>query len=220
MLPLRDQNPTVRLPAVTVALIVANTAIFAFEFFLPPPALDRFIATWAVIPVNLVGNPSPTTVATVFTAMFLHGGILHVGGNMLYLWIFGNNIEDRMGHVLFLAFYLLCGIAATFAQVAADANSPIPNIGASGAIAGVMGAYILLYPRARVLSLLFFGYFIRLVSVPAVLVLGYWIVIQLFSGFVSLGTASTGGVAWFAHIGGFIAGLVLVNIFARRPAPS
>ncbi len=218
MLPLHDQNPAVRVPAVTVALIVANTAIFAYEFILPPPALERLIEAWAVIPANLVGDPSPRTVATAFTAMFLHGGLVHLGGNMLYLWIFGNNIEDRMGHVSFLVFYLLCGISATLAQVAVDADSPIPNIGASGAIAGVMGAYILLFPRARVISLLFLGYFIRLVAVPAVFVLGYWIIIQLFSGVASLGMASTGGVAWFAHIGGFVAGLVLVNLFARRPA--
>ncbi|MFQ5945250.1 MAG: rhomboid family intramembrane serine protease [Anaerolineae bacterium] len=220
MLPLHDKNPTLRFPVVTVALIVANTAIFAYEFILSPPALERLFQAWAVIPVNLVADPGPRTVATVFTAMFLHGGVIHLGGNMLYLWIFGNNIEDRMGQASFLTFYLLCGIGATVAQVAVDRNSAIPNIGASGAIAGVMGGYILLFPRARVVSLLFFGYFVRLIEVSAVWVLGYWIVIQLFSGALSLGMASTGGVAWFAHIGGFVAGLVLVNLFARRRAPS
>lgn len=219
MLPLHDENPTSRFPASTVALIVANTAVFTYEFLLPPPALDRLIEAWAVIPANLVREPSPATAATVLSAMFLHGGWVHLGGNMLYLWIFGNNIEDRLGHFAFVLFYLLCGVAATAAQVAADVSSQIPNIGASGAVAGVMGAYVLLYPRARVVSLLFFGYFIRIVAVPAVLVLGYWIIIQLFSGVASLGMVSTGGVAWFAHIGGFVAGLVLVNLFVTRRAP-
>lgn len=223
MLPLRDINPTYRFPVVTLVIIGLNIAVYVVElFFQATGQLNRFVAAYAVIPFELtqgVDLPPPSlhpAYLTIFTAMFMHGGFLHIFGNMLYLWIFGNNIEDNMGSIRFLVFYLLCGIAATFAQVAVDPVSRIPNIGASGAIAGVLGAYLVIHPRAQVETLLFLGYFIRVVRLPAIFVLGYWIVIQLFQGVLSLGMTQMGGVAWFAHIGGFVAGLVLVNLFRQR----
>ncbi|MFQ5856332.1 MAG: rhomboid family intramembrane serine protease [Anaerolineae bacterium] len=223
MMPLRDINPTNRFPLITLIIIGLNIAAYVLELsFQATGQLNLLVASYAVIPYELtqgVDLPPPSlqpAFLTVFTAMFMHGGFLHIFGNMLYLWIFGNNIEDNMGPVRFLVFYLACGVAATYAQVAVDPISRIPNIGASGAIAGVLGAYLVMHPRAQVETLLFLGYLIRVVRLPAVLVLGFWIVIQLLQGVLSLGMTQTGGVAWFAHIGGFIAGLVLVNIFRQR----
>jgi len=154
---------------------------------------------------------------TLFTSMFLHGGILHIGGNMLYLWIFGDNVEDAMGGVRFLIFYLLCGVIAAMTHIALDPNSLTPMIGASGAISGVLGAYLLLYPRAKVLTLITFFYFIRIIKLPALFILSFWIVIQLLSGTLSMSVNTNhGGVAWFAHIGGFFAGVFLVYIFKKK----
>ncbi len=152
---------------------------------------------------------------TLFSSMFLHGGLVHLGGNMLFLWVFGNNVEDRMGHPLFLLFYLAGGTVATYAHVLTDTSSAVPLIGASGAIAAVLGAYLVMYPRARILTLVMF-FFITFVELPAVVVLGFWFVLQAFQGAASLGTASPGGVAWFAHIGGFLFGLVVAWLFYRR----
>lgn len=223
MMPLRDINPTHRFPFVTVTLIGLNVAVYLIELlFQTTGQLNQFIATYAIIPYELtqgVDLPPPSlrpAFLTIFTSMFMHGGLLHIFGNMLYLWIFGNNIEDNMGHIRFSIFYLICGIAASIAQVAVNPTSQVPNIGASGAIAGVLAAYLVMHPRAQVETLLFLGYFIRIIRLPAIIVLSFWIVIQLFQGVLSLGMPQTGGVAWFAHIGGFIAGLVLVNIFRRR----
>lgn len=217
MIPLRDINPTRRFPLVTVLLIAANVLVFVFELALPSDrALTRFIYTMGVIPYDIVHNLNPALSLTLITSMFLHGGFVHIIGNMLYLWIFGNNVEDNMGSWRFSVFYLLCGLSASAAQIAVAPNSRIPTIGASGAIAGVLGAYLLLFPHAQVETLVTLGYFIRIVRLPAVLVLSFWIVIQLFSGFASLGVPQVGGVAWFAHIGGFMAGVLLVNIFRRR----
>ena len=225
MLPLRDINPTYRFPIVTVTLIGVNVAVFILELmFSAQGQLELFIGRYAIIPYELtrgVDLPPPSlrpAFLTIFTAMFLHGGFLHIAGNMLYLWIFGNNVEDNMGHLRFLIFYLLCGVAASVAQIAVNPASDVPNIGASGAIAGVLGAYIIMHPRAQVETLLFLGYFIRVVRIPALIVLGYWILIQLLQGLLSLGLPASGGVAWFAHIGGFFAGVILVHIF-RRPQP-
>lgn len=227
MIPLRDINPTRRFPIVTLTIIGLNAAVFLVElFFESVGQLDQFFLSYAVIPYELtrgVDLPPPSlhpAFLTIFTSMFMHGGFLHIAGNMLYLWIFGNNIEDNMGPFRFLVFYLLSGVIATVAQVAVNPTSRIPNIGASGAIAGVLGAYLVMHPRAQVETLLFMGYFIRIVRLPAVLVLGFWILIQAFQGALSLGVPQTGGVAWFAHIGGFVAGLVLVNLFRRRPHPT
>lgn len=217
MIPLKDDNPTQSFPAVTLALIAANVAVFAWELLLPAPERQQMIVQMAVIPHEITRGPLHLNLIlhnglTLLTAMFLHGGLLHLGGNMLYLWIFGNNIEDVVGHVRFLVFYLLCGLAGSFAQVAAHPASRVPMIGASGAIAGVLGAYLVLFPAARVLTLFFLFYFVRVVPIPALIVLGIWLLIQL----VSAGGAAGGGVAWFAHIGGFVTGLALIVPFRRR----
>lgn len=221
MLPLRDVNPTRTFPLVTIALIAVNVLVFIYELILGPQ-LEGFVQSWAIIPYEITHGVDlpPASIQpiylTLITAMFLHGGIVHIAGNMLFLWIFGNNIEDAMGSLRFIVFYLLCGLVAAFAQIAVGPNSDIPNIGASGAIAGVLGAYLLLFPRAEVQTLVFLGFFVRLVRLPALLFLGLWFVLQLFSGVAGLGMEAMGGVAWFAHIGGFIAGIVLINIFRRR----
>ncbi len=218
MIPLRDANPTHRIPFITIGLIVLNALFFLVELNLESTGqLSGFIQRWAVIPAELRQMPWQEA-PTLLTAMFLHGGWSHLLGNMLYLWIFGDNIEDRMGHGRFLIFYLLCGVLASLAQTIAGPNVTVPNLGASGAIAGVLGAYLLEFPRARITTLVFYFF----VQVPALIVLGFWFVIQFFQGFASLGTIDmqAGGVAFFAHVGGFIAGFVLVRPFlvGRRPA--
>lgn len=222
MIPIGDINPRHRFPLVTVLLIGVNLIVFTYELLLGDRELAQFFNTWGVVPVQLMADPIGRA-PTVFTAMFLHGGWLHLLGNMLYLWVFGDNIEDRLGHTRFLLFYLVCGVAATALQVALTVNSSIPLIGASGAIAGVLGAYLLLFPLARVTTLVPIVIFFYRLELPAVLVLAFWFVIQLFNGAASLGvsptTADTGGVAFFAHIGGFVAGFLLVRLFgASRPS--
>ena len=213
MIPLRDANPTNRTPVVTIALIVINVLVYVYEWLISaePAQMMAFFDQWAIIPQQLTNNFTPEVI-TIFTAMFLHGSWLHLGGNMLYLWIFGDNIEDRLGPVRYIIFYLLGGIGATVAQVAINPNSAIPNVGASGAIAGVLGGYLLLYPKARITTLVF-----RFITqVPAYVVLGFWFVLQLFQGVGSLSVptdADTGGVAFFAHVGGFVVGLVLIRPF-------
>jgi len=206
MFPIGDDNSARRtFPIVTYALIVLNVLFFFVEL----SGGDAFIMKWAFVPRRFQANPAGDAV-TLFTSMFMHGGWLHLGGNMLYLWIFGDNVEDRFGHGKFIVFYLLCGLAATFAQLAFSSGSNIPNLGASGAIAGVLGAYILLFPQGRVSVLQ--GQ--RVIQVPALIVIGLWIVLQFFSGIGSIAnTAETGGVAYMAHIGGFLAGLVLTFLF-------
>ncbi len=217
MIPLKDDNPTTITPAVTVGLIVVNVLVFAYQASLGR-AGEAFVYTFGAVPAALFGGESPSALpptVTLFTAMFVHGGFMHVGGNMLYLWIFGNNVEDAMGHGRFIVFYALCGVAAAYAHALTAPTSGVPMIGASGAISGVLGAYLLLFPHARVLTLIPLGFFTRLVYVPAGFVLGFWIVIQLLSGSLSLGRGG-GGVAWFAHVGGFLAGMALVHVFVRR----
>ncbi len=231
MIPLRDDNPTNTTPFVTVSLIVACTLVFFYEFSLGPQAGQLFVYRYGAIPAVIFGRESlpPEVMAvpasfTLITSMFLHGGLLHLIGNMLYLWIFGNNIEDAMGHVRFLLFYLVCGVIAAMSHAMLDPGSVMPMIGASGAISGVLGAYLLLYPRARVLVLIPLGFLFWRMYVPAGFVLGFWFVFQLLSGAVSVGGGG-GGVAWFAHIGGFLAGMFLIGFFKRRsvrffnPAP-
>lgn len=212
MIPIRDENPTRRTPWVTVLFIAVNIAVFVYQTTLTPAALEEFWMRWAFVPARFLADPlSPEQLATVFTAMFMHAGWVHIGGNMLYLWIFGNNIEDRFGHVGFTAFYLVSGIAATLAQMLVAPASAIPNLGASGAVAGVLGAYILLFPGAAVMTIIPIFIFIEVARVPAYLVIGFWFVLQLGNGLASLGPqlATSGGVAWFAHIGGFVTGLAL-----------
>jgi membrane associated rhomboid family serine protease len=216
MIPLRDANPTRRTPVVTLGLIAACLAVFALELTVETSggeaALAELFGTWGAVPSRisaaLDGSGDGAAAATgVLASLFLHGGWLHLLGNMLFLWIFGNNIEDRLGRAWFLAFYLTGGVAAALTQVWIDPASSVPLVGASGAIAATLGAYIVLYPRARILTLIFLGFFYQLVEVPALVVLGYWFLLQLVDGVASLGAASAqGGVAFFAHVGGFVAG--------------
>jgi membrane associated rhomboid family serine protease len=209
MFPIGDDDSARRtVPVVTYALIALNVLVF----FLELNGGDPFIERWSVVPHRLTQNPGGDFI-TIFTSMFMHGGWLHLAGNMLYLWIFGDNVEDRFGHAKFTLFYVLCGIAATLAQVAFSAGSNIPNLGASGAIAGVLGAYLILFPRGSVKVLMGRG----VVPMPALIVIGLWIVLQLISGVGSITqSAETGGVAYMAHIGGFVAGLVLTFLFGGR----
>jgi membrane associated rhomboid family serine protease len=209
MFPVSDDNTRVRrLPVVTYSLIALNVLIFLLQL----SGGDQFIRDWAFIPSRFSAAPAIDAV-TIFTAMFMHGGWLHLFSNMLFLWIFGDNVEDRFGHLPFLVFYLLVGVAATFAQFAIAPGSSVPNVGASGAIAGVLAAYLLMFPQSRVNVLL--GR--QIVAMPAVIVLGLWIVLQLFSGVGTIAytdeTADVGGVAYMAHIGGFVAGLLLTFLF-------
>jgi len=209
MFPIGDDNSSRRtVPLVTYALIALNVIFFFFEL----SGGDAFIEKWAFVPSRFLANPIGDSL-TILTSMFMHGGWVHLGGNMLYLWIFGDNVEDRYGHAKFTIFYLLCGIAATFAQLAFSTESNIPNLGASGAIAGVMGGYILMFPKSRVNVLMGRG----VIPMPALVVIGFWIVLQLFSGIGSIAnTTETGGVAYMAHIGGFVAGIVLTFLFGRK----
>jgi len=234
MIPLRDLNPTRTFPFFTILIIAANIVVFVYELMLQLSShntINLFYAEYGFIPC-LITNSCPaelvrelslahdpvSPIASLFTAMFVHGGWLHIAGNMLFFWIFGNNIEDEMGHLRFLIFYFVCGLIAAFAQIAFDPTSAVPSLGASGAIAGVLGAYFVTFPTAPVDTAIFviFIFFVRL---PAFIVLGVWIVLQFFSGVGELGTHDTGGVATFAHIGGFVAGMVLVFLFRKRARP-
>ena len=206
MLPIGDDNTSRRtVPLVTYAFIALNVLFFFVEL----SGGDAFIGKWAFVPSRFLANPLGDFL-TLFTSMFMHAGWIHLGGNMLYLWIFGDNVEDRFGHLKFISFYLLCGLAATFAQLAFSRGSSVPNLGASGAIAGVLGAYILLFPKGKVRVLQ--GQ--RVIQVPALIAIGMWILLQFFSGIGSIAdTAQTGGVAYMAHIGGFLAGFALTFLF-------
>ncbi len=206
LIPIRDDNRARRTtPGMTYSLIVINFIVF----FLELAGGDAFVTRWSFIPERFLANPGADFI-TIFSSMFMHAGWLHILGNMLYLFIFGDNVEDRFGHFKFLIFYLICGVAATFAQMAFSVNSTIPNLGASGAIAGVLAAYIFMFPLARVVTLL--GFF--LIPLPALVVIGLWIIIQIFSGIGSIAdTSQTQGVAYMAHVGGFFTGLILTPFF-------
>ncbi|MCS7172130.1 MAG: rhomboid family intramembrane serine protease [Armatimonadetes bacterium] len=217
MIPLRDSLPSRRTPITMLTLLVTNILVFLYTAGLESPwEIQAFFETYGLVPARILGPDPPYY--TLFTSMFLHGGWLHLAGNMLYLWIFGNNVEDATGHVGFLAFYVLCGLAAAFAQILIQPTSRVPMVGASGAIAGVLGGYLVLYPRARILALVPLGFFLHLTEVPAILFLPMWFLLQLVYGIASLGVRSEfgGGVAFWAHIGGFVAGLVCIRVFARR----
>ena len=220
MIPLHDDNPTQLTPIVTTTFIAACVAVFLYQAGLPQEPGQVFAFQYGAIPAVIFGQASlpdeaqvafPATL-TLITSMFLHGGWMHLLGNMLYLWIFGNNIEDVMGHAKFVVFYILCGVLAALSHAMTDPSSPIPMVGASGAISAVLGAYLLLFPRAHILVLL---PGIGMTRVPAGIVLGMWFVTQLISGGMSIG-ATGGGVAFFAHIGGFVAGMALIGLFKRR----
>ena len=211
MIPLRDVIPSRTTPVVTIGLIALNIIVFVYELSLGR-AVDAFMLYYGLIPAAF-------SWMNVITSMFLHGGFLHVAGNMLYLWIFGDNVEDRMGHGRFLVFYLLCGIAAALAQTITAPDSTVPMVGASGAIAGVMGAYFVLYPRSRIVTLLPLFFFFQVIEVPAIAFLGIWFLMQFVSGIGSIGATigrSSGGIAFWAHIAGFVAGITGVALF-RRP---
>ena len=229
MIPIRDNIPTSRTPVVTIALIAANILVYFFwqkgGISLGTPDSQHYLCNlneWSAIPAELTGHDVPypsecgtddaPTYATPFTAMFMHGGLLHLGGNMLFLWIFGNNVEDSMGPFKFVIFYVLGGLAATGLHVVTDLNSEVPTLGASGAIAAILGGYILLFPRARVVTVIFIVFFFTILELPALLVLGGWFVLQFLSAY----TDASGGVAYYAHIGGFIFGLAAVKLFASR----
>jgi rhomboid family protein len=233
VIPLYDRNPTRRFPIVTVSLIAVCFVVFLYELSITmggggDAALERFFGTWGAVPSKITasidaGNYLSQATLGIVTSIFLHGGWLHILGNMLYLWIFGNNVEDRLGRLGFLLFYLVGGVVAALTQVAIDPGSTQPLVGASGAIAAALGAYIVLFPGARILSLVFLGFFYQLLNVPALVILGFWFVLQLISGFGSLGgDTASGGVAFFAHIGGFAFGMVIGALIrvggARRSA--
>jgi len=233
MFPLRDDNPHFLTPYTTYLLIALNVLAWVFlQGFGTEPALSTSVCTLGLVPGELLQTLAPGTSfdigrgmscvltdqpnwLTPLTSMFMHGGWLHIIGNMWFLWIFGNNVEDSMGHVRFLVFYVLCGLAAAALQILSDHDSGIPMVGASGAIGGVMGAYVLLYPKVRVTMLLFLGFYVTTFAVPAYWMLGYWFVAQLIGGVGSIG-AKGGGVAFWAHIGGFVAGAVLIWLFRDR----
>lgn len=229
MIPLRDNVPSRTYPIVNIGLILLNVAVFLYQLMLGPE-LNAFVREYAVVPFRYFHHvyvgarggiepvSAPDLVAPLFTSMFMHGGWLHLIGNMLYLWIFGDNVEDRLGHFRYIVFYLLCGIVASLAHVWFNPNSRVPSLGASGAIAGVLSAYMLLYPRARVLVLLPIWFFWQTFEVPAPFFLGFWFLQQFFYGLFSLGVAAaqTGGVAWWAHIGGFLSGAILLWLLAPR----
>lgn len=231
-LPLKDINPTLRRPIATYSLIAANIAVFLYELSLGA-RIDTFIAAFGATPyeitrmTDLVGKlpiglpivhyPGPPHVwLTLISSMFMHAGFWHLGGNMLYLWIFGNNIEDVMGPAKFLIFYIASGLFAHALHIASDPSSMIPTVGASGAISGILGAYLIVFPAARVLTVVFLGIFIRMAVVPAFVIIVYWFIIQFVFGMASLGGEASGGVAWFAHIGGFLGGIALIYIMVGK----
>jgi rhomboid family protein len=237
MIPLKDDVASRSAPIVTIVLIALNVAAYVYQISLGlsvdasgRDAAEAFVFEFGATPCRLTATCDrgdfPSPYVTIFTSMFLHGSPLHVGGNMLYLWIFGDNVEDILGHGRFLLFYLLSGVAAAVAQTVTSPTSAVPMIGASGAVSGVLGAYLLLFPYATILTMVIFGFFVRTVHIPALIVLGFWIVLQLINGWITvsasaMGRGETGGVAWFAHIGGFLAGMVLLLLFrprtSRRP---
>jgi membrane associated rhomboid family serine protease len=205
MIPLRSSEPHYRAPVVTLLLIIVNVLVFFYELSMPNWMLNRFIMLHGIVPDHL-------RISSVITSMFIHGGFLHILGNMWFLWIFGRGIEDLLGHGKYLFFYLACGVTAAFVHILVNPSSPVPTVGASGAIAGVMGGYLVKFPRARIVTLVPIIIFLTTIELPAAFLLLYWFAIQFFSGVGSVGysQASSGDVAWFAHIGGFIAGMGLI----------
>jgi membrane associated rhomboid family serine protease len=217
MIPLKDLNPSRRFPVVNIGLILVNVAVFLYTATLSPRAEQAFLTANALVPIRLpeflAGNvDAATAFLPLFTSMFLHGGLMHLLGNMLFLYIFGDNVEDYFGHLGYLLFYLTCGIGSGLLQVLFSPHSLLPVVGASGAISGVMGAYLLLYPRAQVLTF----FFIILVPVPAFVILGYWFVIQFLEGVGRIGMKETGGTAWWAHVGGFLLGMLITAVVRKR----
>lgn len=227
MIPLRDNIPSRRFPVVNVFLIIANFIAFFYELSLGEE-LEGFLFHYGIIPAKLIyeiANLSSTSLIDILTpfltAIFLHGGWYHILSNMLYLWIFGDNVEDRMGHLRYLLFYLFCGFTSSLTHIITNLHSSIPTIGASGAISGVLGAYFIIFPEARIMTLLPFGFFLHITAIPAFLFLGFWFFSQTLNGLASLAvrTYMTGGVAWWAHIGGFVSGAMIGLKYRRRYRP-
>jgi membrane associated rhomboid family serine protease len=222
MIPLKDENASRTIPVVNICLILANLSVFIYQSFFVPGGAGPLFTRLGFIPYELTHavDIGPRNLApipmTIITSMFMHAGWIHFLGNMLYLWIFGDNIEDELGHLKYFFFYLLCGVSASLTHGLVNYSSQIPTVGASGAIAGVIGAYMLLFPGARVRTLFIVFIFVRVISVPAIILLGYWILIQVLSGITEFGSRTGSGVAWFAHIGGFVTGLVLITLMGKR----
>jgi membrane associated rhomboid family serine protease len=215
MIPLYDTLRSRNFPIVNWLIIGLNAAVFFYELSLSPAGLDRLTRTWGLVPSSLMAHPASVWV-TIFTSMFLHGGWLHILSNMWVLYIFGDNVEDRMGSLRYLVFYLLSGVAAGLLESIVLANTSTPTIGASGAIAGVLGAYLVSYPGARVASIVPIFFIFTIIEIPASIFLLFWFVLQLFSGVATLQGSSGSGVAWWAHVGGFLFGMLAVNLFAQR----
>ncbi len=218
MIPIRDHNPSGRFPSINYLIIGINVLVFAFMFLMPENLMENFVLDYALVPSLVTQGQN---LKTLLTSLFLHGGLGHIFGNMLFLNIFGDNLEDRLGHIKYLLFYLFCGLGASFLQIAINPGSQIPNLGASGAIAGIMGGYLVLFPKNRIDILFSYGLFLRETSVPAYFMLFYWFLAQLFSGVGSLALPSDmGGVAFFAHVGGFLTGYLTINFFKNRLSKS
>jgi len=221
LIPIKDINPSRSAPLVTILLILVCTVVFLYEVMLPPHLREIFIKMFAVIPFEIIHGvdippPDPLTpYGNLISYQYLHGSFMHILGNMLFLWVFGDNVEDKMGKLRFLIFYTICGVVAALFQVMVYPNSQIPLIGASGAISGVLGAYAVLFPRAQIITLVFFFFFIDIVAVPALVWIAVWFAFQFTSALFSVNHLSMGGVAWFAHLGGFVTGVILVNFFRR-----
>ena len=220
MIPIRDEIRTRTVPVVNYLLIAANIFVFVIQW-MAGTNQDALVYEYALIPAQFTRSLSVGDVTDIFTSMFMHAGLAHIGGNMLYLWIFGDNVEDSMGKGKYLIFYLVGGLVASLTHIFTNPTSAIPTVGASGAIAAVLGAYLVLFPTARVLTFIPLGFFLHLTLVPASIVLGLWFILQIFSGVLSYGGPDVGGVAFWAHVGGFLSGVVLGKLFAsrRRPLP-
>lgn len=214
MIPLRDDNPTHRTPIITYFLILVNILVYLFQMLLGPNN-EAFVYQFALIPADVINRVSLGSIFDIFTSMFMHAGLAHIGGNMLYLWIFGDNVEDRLGRFKYLLFYVIGGVVASLTHILTNPGSQIPTVGASGAIAAVLGAYLVLYPSQKVLTLIPLGFWLRMTLLPASVVLGLWFVLQFFQGVASLGMPDVGGVAFWAHIGGFVSGVVLGWLFKK-----
>jgi len=218
LIPYKDDNPTSLTPFVTIGIIVLNVLVFVAEL-MQGAGMKEVTYAYGAIPHSLMTFEKIQPIhpaLTVFSSMFMHGGLFHLGGNMLYLWIFGNNIEDRLGHVRFIVFYLFCGVAAAYSHAFTAPQSMIPMIGASGAVSGILGAYVVLFPKAKVHTLLFLGFFVTTVQIPALIVIVFWAIIQFINGAISSRLHEGGGVAWFAHIGGFLIGLATIILWLPR----
>ncbi len=219
MIPIRDGIPTRETPVVNYLLIAANVLVFLWMFLMPETALETMVNKYAMVPAHFADGVTLADVMTIFTSMFMHAGLAHIGGNMIYLWIFGDNVEDRLGHFRYPMFYLVGGVVASLTHLATNWGSELPTVGASGAIAAVLGAYLVLFPGSRIETWVPLGRFYHLTVLPAVVVLGLWFVLQLFEGVAALGGADVGGVAFWAHVGGFVAGMVMAKLIpteARR----